>query len=55
MDHFIQLSLGFFFVHAEDMASVHDEIDVKEEPSIPSLERDQVCSVFFMILMLMID
>ena len=48
MDHFIQLYLCVFFAHAEEIASVYDEIDVKDEPLFPSLECDQVCSVFFM-------
>ena len=29
------------------MASVYDEIDVKDEPLFLSLEYDQVCSVFY--------
>ena len=45
----------FFFVHTEEVASVHDEIVVTDEPSIPPLECDQVRSVFFWILMLIID
>ena len=45
MDHFIQLYLCVFFAHAGEMASVSDEIDVKDEPPFPSLECDQVCSV----------
>ena len=48
MDHFIQLYLSVYFALAEEMASVYDEIDVKDEPLFPSLECDQVCSVFFM-------
>ena len=55
MEHFIQLNLCFFCVHAEEMASVHDVIYVKDEPLFPSLECDQVCSVFLMILMFIID
>ena len=47
MDHFILLYLCVFFVHAEEMTSVYDEIDVKDEPLLPSLECDQVCSVLF--------
>ena len=45
MDHFIHLYLCVFFAHAEEMASVYDEIDVKDEPLFPSLECDQVCSL----------
>ena len=45
----------FFFAHAEEMASVHDGIYVKDEPLFPSLECDQVCSVFFLILMFIMD
>ena len=48
------LYLSLFFGHAEEMASVYDEIDIKEEPLFPSLECDQVCSVYFMILTLII-
>ena len=48
MDHFIQLYLCVFFAHTEEMASVYDEIDVKDEPLFPSLECEQVCYVFFM-------
>ena len=55
MDPFIQLYLSVFFARAEKMASVYDEIDVKDEPLFPSLECDQVCSVFFMTLMFIID
>ena len=50
MYYFIQLYLCVFFApHSEEMASVYDEIDVKEEPLFPSLESDQVCSMLFMI------
>ena len=55
MDHFIQLYLFVFFGHAEEMASVYVEIDVKDESLFPSLEYDQVCSEFFMTLMFTID
>ena len=48
MDYFIQQYLYVFFAHAEEMASVYDEIDVKDEPLFPLLECDQVCFVFFM-------
>ena len=49
MDYSIQLYLCLcFFDHAEGMASVYDEVDVKDESLFPSLECDQVCSVFFM-------
>ena len=48
MDDFIQLYLSVYFALAEEMASVYDEIDVKDEPLFPSLECDQVCSVFLM-------
>ena len=50
MDHFIQLYLCVFFAHAEEMASVYDEIDIKDEPLFPSLESDQVSSVLVMTL-----
>ena len=43
-----------FFAHTEEMKSVHDEIDVKDEPLSSSLECDQVCSVFFMTHMFII-
>ena len=49
MDHFIQLYLFVFFGHAEEMASVYDEIDVKDEPLFPSLECDQVCFYDFYV------
>ena len=55
MDHFIQLFSCVFFAHAEEMASVFDEIDVKDEPLFPSLEYDQVCFVFFIGLMFIIN
>ena len=47
MNHFIQLYLCVFFAHAGEMASVYDEIDVKDEPLFPSLECDQVGSVLY--------
>ena len=47
MHNFIEPYLCVFFAHTEEMASVYDEIDVKDEPLSPSLECDQVCSVFF--------
>ena len=43
------------FFHAEKMTSVSNEIYVKEEASCSSLESDQVCSVFFMTLLFIID
>ena len=43
MDHSIQMYLCVLFGHAEEMASVYDEIDVKDEPLFPSLECDKVC------------
>ena len=56
MDKFIQLYLYVLFNHAEEIASgLKVEIDVKDEPLLPSLECDQVCSVFFMTLMFNID
>ena len=55
MDHLIQLYLCVFFAYAEEMASVYEEIDIKDEPLFPSLECDQVCSVFFMTLLFIID
>ena len=48
MVNFIQLYLYVFFGHAEEMATVYNEIDVKDEPLFPPLECDQVCSVIFM-------
>ena len=53
MDHFMYLCV--FFARTEEMASVYDEIDIKDEPLFPSMECDQVCSVYFMILTLIID
>ena len=52
MDHSIQMYLCVLFGHAEEMASVYEEIDIKNEPLFPSLECNQVCSVFFMILII---
>ena len=47
LDHFIQLYLCVSFAHAEEMASVYVEINVKDEPLLPSLECDLVGSEFF--------
>ena len=47
MNHFIPLYLYVFFAHAGEMASVYDQIDVKDEPLFPSLECDQVGSVLY--------
>ena len=55
MDHFIQLYLCVFFAHAEEMASVYDEIDIKDESLFPSLESDQVCSMLVMTFIFIID
>ena len=55
MDQFIQLYLCVFFAHAGEMASVYDVIDVEEEPFFHLLDFDQVCSVFFRILLFAID
>ena len=48
MDHFMYLCV--FFARPEEMASVYDEIDIKDEPLFPSLESDQVSSVLVMTL-----
>ena len=47
MNRFIQLYLCVFFAHAGEMASVYDQIDVKDEPLFPAVECDQVGSVLY--------
>ena len=54
IDFFFSTDIYVFF-YAEEMTNVSDEIYIKEEASCSSFESDQVCSVFFMTLLIIID